>query len=70
MEDKPKLVLISGTAARLEDFEKSGFLNRQKRLIKEYVNHFEVEYYTSDIENYSSVLQVKHYPLPFHLRDP
>jgi len=67
MRNKSKIILISGTAGRLVDFEKSGFFNRQKRLIAEYSTYFDVEYYTSDINDYSSELDVEHHPLPLKI---
>ncbi len=61
---KPRLTLISATAGTLEQFEKSGFLNRQVAMIREYARYFEVDYYTADIRNYSGLLGVKHHPIP------
>ena len=67
-ERKPRLILISPTAGTLEEFEKSGFLIRQVALIREYGRAFEVDYYTSDVRDYSPVLSVRHHPLPIKLR--
>jgi glycosyltransferase involved in cell wall biosynthesis len=64
---KPRLILISGTAARLTDFQNSGFFNRQKRLLEEYAKHFDLEYYTSDATDYSVRLGIRHRPLPFNV---
>ncbi|MEA3446217.1 MAG: glycosyltransferase family 4 protein [Bacteroidota bacterium] len=67
MTRKNKIILISGTAARLVDFEKNGFFDRQRKLVNEYGKYFDVEYYTSDFANYSDKLSVTHYNLPFRI---
>ena len=61
---KPRIILISPTAGTLAQFERAGFLRRQIALINEYGKYFQVEYYTSDVTDYSSLLTVKHHPLP------
>jgi glycosyltransferase involved in cell wall biosynthesis len=66
-EHKPKIILISPTAGTLAQFERAGFLGRQVTLIKEYGKRFQVEYYTSDITDYSGLLGVNHHPLPIKL---
>jgi glycosyltransferase involved in cell wall biosynthesis len=67
IESKPRLILISGTAARLTDFQKNGFFNRQKKLLEEYAKYFDLEYYTSDVSDYSARLGIKHRPLPLSI---
>lgn len=64
LRQKPRLILISPTAGTLAQFERAGFLKRQLALINEYGKHFQVDYYTSDVTDYSSLLTVKHHPLP------
>jgi glycosyltransferase involved in cell wall biosynthesis len=66
-EHKPKIILISPTAGTLAQFERAGFLVRQTALIKEYARYFDVDYYTSDVHDYSSLLGVRHHPLPIKL---
>lgn len=66
-EHKPKIILISPTAGTLDQFEKCGFLIRQIALIQEYARYFEVDYYTSDVRDYSPLLGVRHHPLPIKL---
>ena len=63
--ERPRLILISPTAGTLDQFEKSGFLIRQTALIQEYAKYFDVDYYTSDVRDYSALLGVQHHPLPF-----
>jgi glycosyltransferase involved in cell wall biosynthesis len=66
-EHKPRLILISPTAGTLDQFEKCGFLMRQIAMIQEYAKYFDVDYYTSDVSDYSPVLGVRHHPLPIKL---
>ena len=54
----------------MAQFEKAGFAGRQVSLIREYAKYFDVEYYTSDVKDYSELLQVKHRPLPIRLDVP
>lgn len=67
---KPKIILISPTAGTMAQFEKSGFAGRQVTLVREYAKYFDVEYYTSDVRDYSELLQVKHYPIPVKIDVP
>ncbi|HET6421449.1 MAG TPA: glycosyltransferase family 4 protein [Geobacteraceae bacterium] len=67
---KPKIILISPTAGTMAQFERAGFASRQVSLIREYAKYFDVEYYTSDVRDYSKPLQVKHRPLPVRLDVP
>ena len=60
---KNKLILIQSTDCSIEDYIREGLFSRHKILIDEYKQHFEVEYYTSDIHNYSKVLGVIHHPI-------
>lgn len=67
MMSKPRLILISGTDGRLVDFQRYGFFNRQKRLVAEYAKHFDIEYYTSDIQDFTQDITVTHRCLPLKI---
>jgi glycosyltransferase involved in cell wall biosynthesis len=67
---KPRLILISPTAGTMAQFEKVGFAGRQITLIREYAKYFDVEYFTSDVKDYSEVLGVKHRPIPVSINIP
>lgn len=53
---KSKLILIQSTDCSIEDYIREGLFSRHKKLIDEYKQHFEVEYYTSDILYYLSLI--------------
>lgn len=58
------LTLIHSTHASLNGFEANGLLKRHLKLVSEYAKRYEVTVYTSDKNNYSDVLGVKHVNLP------
>lgn len=62
-----KLTVILPTEAKLEESENIGLLSRWKFYFLELSKHFNIELYSCDIKNYTSILGVKHYPLPFSL---
>lgn len=62
---KPRLVVIHSTEGRVEVWIKLGFIDRIKRELQQYAKYFDVEFYTSDKKNYSSLLGVKHFNPPF-----
>ena len=70
IQPKHKLILISPTAGTMAGFEMAGFSGRQITLVREYAKYFDVEYYTSDVKDYSGVLHVKHRPIPIRLDIP
>lgn len=62
-----KLTIIFPTEVKLEESEKIGLLSRWKFYLSELSKHFHIELYSCDIKDYTSILRIKHHPLPFSL---
>jgi len=54
------LTLIHSTHASLKGFSDNGLLKRQHKLISEYAKYYDVAVYTSDYDDFSSILGVNH----------
>ena len=58
------LTVIQSTHASLSSFEANGLLDRHRRLLHAYSEAFDVTVYSCDERNYSSILGVRHVPVP------
>jgi glycosyltransferase involved in cell wall biosynthesis len=63
--EKPILTILQSTHASLAGLEKSGILDRHKRLLDEYCKIFHVVLYTCDNVDFSKQLNVEHKPVPW-----
>jgi glycosyltransferase involved in cell wall biosynthesis len=61
---KKKMTIISPTAGSLLQFSKCGLLGRQLLLINEYAKRFTIDYYSSDTESYSDILNNEQHRFP------
>lgn len=60
-DNLPSLTIILSTHSSLEGMDKSGLLDRYKRLLDEYSKYFRVILYTSDSNDFSKYLNVEHH---------
>lgn len=63
-----ELTIILPTEATLEESEKVGLLFRWNFYFSEMAENFDIEVYSCDVKNYTSILGVEHHSLPFSLK--